>query len=587
MINLEQIDEVSGEELRATDRKTLMFNNGDFVAPLSLNNLGFQECATREIPIFRGLSSSPVDGEEFVLERKYKKTCSNRDSLESLVLKRGYEFSRSKNYFTLQSSIKNEIVSRGLLKAFENENYNNKNEYLQKQKKYFFSCGGICGNGEFRVGTDESGQDVSQSVVFRCGSKYCMSCRERERKRVLKKYINYFSQFLRLSHCYRIQFTLPSEISSLILSNVAYDKIYDDEIIEIIVKTVRETFGFKTRSNMPILVSRHIVGNTGGFFKNHLHYHVICFPFEILTSKTETGEKNFSIKYSLITGKKAALSSSILCYCHDLYESNLSEKFEFNNVNTPHFSFISQISENSKEKESKDKDAKLAHAVRYDARSFVSDFQKSFPCSESTGAYFYESDKKCGMKYIFHNISSIVDRTNFVLINSKYYNYGILTNMKRLDSVFKYFEEQSIIFDLKYSEKAGITRRFNTRSGATGNKIKIDEYISLYSTNSKILIDTDMTSNLSFSKTLKKFGPVAIFNFYKRLLLVAGINLECIVKVVDNIMYFSDTLNNKKYTFCITNNERALFRKFLHRSIPFTRTVKVSKLTSIQLNLNM
>ena len=590
----EYVDVVYDEAQQFLCCQSLMFNNGDFVAPHMSICSEFINGATKEIPIFTRQNSSPVkrtpsNGEEFILDHKYKKTYSNRDSLESLVLKRGYSFSREKNYFQLVTAIKEEIIATRLGKLFDSESYGEGNIHVEKQRLFFRSCGNRNGAGEFRIGTNHDGQDVSQSVVFKCGNRFCMSCRERERKRVLKKYLDYFSQFLRYTHCYRIQFTLPSEVSKIVLSNVVDEKIQDDEIINIVVKTVREMFGFKTRSNMPILVSRHIIGNTGGFFKNHLHYHVVCFPFEILTNKAEDGEKSFSLNYSKIIKEKAALDSSVICYCHDLFESHLNEKFEFKRVNTPHFSFIPKISgKKDIEKETKDKNAKIAHAVKYDARSFVNDFQKSFPCSEETGAYFYESDSNSNMKYVFRDIHAIVDRTIFVFNNSRYFPYGILTNMKRLESIFKYFEEESIIFNVRHSEGAIITRRYNAHAGKKHDRIKIDEYITLQGTGRRILIDEDMSSNLSFAQTLKKFGPVSIFEFYRRRIFSKyDVNLNDIVKVVDNIMYIFDKLKKKNCTIEITSNERALFRKFFHRSISFTRTIRASQLVSRQIPLDI
>ncbi len=342
----EYVDGVYDEAQQFLCCKSLMSNNGDFVAPLVSIDSEFLNGVTKEIPIFSAKKSPPAkgtpkDGEEFILKRRHKRTYKNRDYLESLVLERGYSFSRDKNYFQLITSIKTYLTNHHLKKLFDNEEYGSDNIHVAKQRLFFMNCGNFTGAGEFRIGTNQNGQDVSQSVVYRCGNRYCMSCRERERKRVLKKHVDYFLQFLQYSHCYRIEFTLPPEVSKIVLSNIDDGKIKDDEIINVIIKTIREMFGFKTRSNMPILISRHVIGKTGGFFKNHLHYHVICFPFQVLINKSENGEKSFTLEYSYLFKKEQArLKKTSLCYLHELFEVNLGEKFEFKIVNAPHLSFI-------------------------------------------------------------------------------------------------------------------------------------------------------------------------------------------------------------------------------------------------------
>lgn len=505
----------------------------------------------------------PENGEEFCIGISPDKSYSSRDYLESLIKRRGYLYSRQKNYFVFRDAIRDEIVRLGHILDIDKTNKVNKaSQFDEKLAFNFKHCGSLFGVGEFRVGLDENGNNASQSAIYRCGSKYCPDCRDRDRKRVLKKYVDYFYQFLSVSPSYRIQFTLPPEVSKILFETAENGVIQDEEIIQHITKTVRQGFGFKTRSNMPILISRHVIGDKGGFFKNHLHYHVECFPFEVCKDK-ETGD--FFIKNSIYSGYLHINHISFFC---DMFSMYLSEKFNFEKINRPQFSYMSKISADADEQESEIKKARTAHHVLYDSRSFVADLRKSFPLAEKTGAYFQQSDFVDGenyQKYVFRDYKNIAGRMLFVFQNSRYYPYGILTNMKRLESLFKYYEEETYLFEITHHETASISRRFNARSGVKNNKNKVDEYITLKDSGRPILVDQNMSTFISFANTIKKFGIVSIFEFYKRRFVFDDLQY-----VLDNKMYMYNHGLKKEYIVDITKQERALFRKFLGKSISFS-----------------
>jgi hypothetical protein len=154
--------------------------------------------------------------------------------------------------------------------------------------------------------------------------------------------------------------------------------------------------------------------------------------------------------------------------------------------------------------------------------------------------------------------------------------------MKRLDSMFKYYEEESLVVDVLRRDTARISRRFNSRSGSKKNKTGIDEYITIKDTDRPVFIDHSMSSGIDFTETLKVFGPVGLYTFYQR-----QFNFSELKKVVDNTMFFKSDFTGKEYTHEIKYQERALFKKFLGRTIPFKRTVKITKLRSFNIDLEM
>ena len=189
--------------------------------------------------------------------------------------------------------------------------------------------------------------------VYRCGNKYCFTCRDKKRKKIARKIgdciKSLYSQGV-IDRVWRFQITFPDPIAE----RAVWDRRLADSLLSKTHKVIRKVFGVSSRSNIGISAFVHVIGDLD-IFKDRFHIHVLVIPCEYRDGKF------FNVDVDGLIDIES-------------FRADLSRAYGFDVIN-PQVKYFPVVYK--KKNGQVVWNRKLFHGIEYDARGFGHTFLKS------------------------------------------------------------------------------------------------------------------------------------------------------------------------------------------------------------------
>jgi len=292
--------------------------------------------------------------------------------------------------------------------------------------------------------------------VYRCGNKYCFTCKDKKRKKNADKLFDVIKELFTqgvIDRVWRFQVTFPEEIAE----QAVYDRDLASFLIEKSRKVIKRIFGVKSRSNIGIVTFPHIVGDLD-IMKDRFHLHFLVVPC-LYDSKTDKF-KNVDVK-GLIDIEK--------------FRSELCSEFGFDVIN-PQVRYHPIVW--------KKKDGaivwnkSLKRAIEYDARGFGQTFLKSiyrfhnWSYEALIRADYYEQ----GQRYIGFRIVSLHELAyRWIWLCNQSFSILLSGWLFRYEKIFPTLQEPSYTMnDIQKVEKVTLYRTFERKYDSDLGKVVWD-----------------------------------------------------------------------------------------------------------------